>query len=140
MIDRTIDFTVPVISVEDLHANPSDYIILDAREQDEYNVSHIPDAIYVGYDRPELELIEGLDKDKKLLFYCSIGYRSEKIGELAKELGFDQVYNLYGSIFEWVNKGYELESASGDSTMKVHGYNRIWGRWVENDDYEKVFR
>ena len=139
MIDRTIDFTVPLISVEELHANMEDYVILDAREMEEYKVSHIPKAIYVGYDDPELGLIKSIDKDKKLLFYCSIGYRSEKIGEKAKEMGFKEVYNLYGSIFEWANKGYELEDASKQETKKIHGYNWIWGRWINNDTYEKVY-
>jgi rhodanese-related sulfurtransferase len=139
MIDRTIDFTIPLVSVEELHANMEEYVILDAREMEEYKVSHIPKAIYVGYDDPELGLIKSIDKDKKLLFYCSIGYRSEKIGEKAKEMGFKEVYNLYGSIFEWANKGYELEDASKKETKKIHGYNWLWGRWIDNDSYEKVY-
>lgn len=139
MIDRTIDFTIPLISVEELHANMDEYVILDAREMEEYKVSHIPKAIYVGYDDPELGLIKAIDKDKKLLFYCSIGYRSEKIGEKAKEMGFKEVYNLYGSIFEWANKGYELEDTSKKDTKKIHAYNWLWGRWIKNDSYEKVY-
>ncbi len=140
MIDRTIDFTIPLVSVEDLHANMDDYVILDAREKHEYNISHIPKAMYVGYENPEMGLINAIDKDKKLVFYCSIGYRSEKIAEKAKDLGFAEVYNLYGSIFEWANKGYELETTSKEDTKKVHAYNRIWGRWVTNKDYEKVYK
>lgn len=139
MIDRTIDFTVPLLSVEELHDKMDEYVILDAREKSEYEVSHIPNAIYVGYDDPELETIESIDKGKKLLFYCSIGYRSEKIGEKAKELGFTEVYNLYGSIFEWANKGYEMENANDEKTNKVHAYNRIWGRWIQNTEVEKVY-
>ena len=139
LIDKSIDFSIPLISVNELHENLDDFIILDAREKEEFEVSHLPGAIYVGYDQPELKVIENLPRDKKLLFYCSIGYRSEKIGEKAKEMGFDKVYNLYGSIFEWVNEGYELETTNEMPTQKVHGYNWIWGRWIQNKDYEKVF-
>ncbi|GLR18926.1 hypothetical protein GCM10007940_35420 [Portibacter lacus] len=139
MIDRTIGFTIPLLSVEELHENMDDYVILDAREMKEYKVSHLPKAIYVGYDDPELGLIQSIDKDKKLLFYCSIGYRSEKIGERAKEMGFTEVYNLYGSIFEWANKGYELEDSSKAETNQIHGYNWLWGRWITNEAYEKVY-
>ena len=139
LVDNSIDFSVPLISVEEFHENLEDYIILDARERKEYEVSHIPNAIYVGYDQPEIELINNLDKSKKLLFYCSIGYRSEKIAEKAAAMGFDQVYNLYGSIFEWANKGYELENTENEPTNQVHGYNRIWGKWIKNDAYEKVY-
>ncbi len=140
MIDRTIDFSVPVISVEELHGHMDEYVILDAREREEYNVSHIPKALYVGYEEPEIGMIKSLDKNKKLVFYCSIGYRSEKIAEQAKALGFSEVYNLYGSIFEWANKGYELETTSNEKTKKIHGYNWLWGRWIDNDAYEKVYK
>lgn len=139
LIDQSIEFTIPLLSVEELHPQMGEYILLDAREKKEYEVSHLPNAIHVGYDDPDLALIASLDKSKKLLFYCSIGYRSEKIGEKAKELGFEEVYNLYGSIFEWANKGYELEGPGGKPTQKVHGYNWIWGRWIINKDYEKVY-
>jgi len=140
MIDRTIDFTIPLISVEQLHESMDEYVVLDAREKEEYKVSHIPTAMYVGYDHPEWGMVEAIDKDKKLVFYCSIGYRSEKIGEKAKEMGFTEVYNLYGSIFEWANKGYELETTSKEKTKKIHGYNWLWGRWIDNEEYEKVYK
>jgi rhodanese-related sulfurtransferase len=139
LIDRSIDFTVPVISVKELKENMDKYVILDAREKEEFEVSHIPGAKYIGYDHADLGALKGIDKSKELLFYCSIGYRSEKIGEKAKELGFSEVYNLYGSIFEWVNEGYELEDSESQPTKKVHGYNWVWGRWIQNEDYEKVY-
>jgi len=52
LIDKSINFTVPLISVSELHDDFEDYIILDAREKEEYEVSHIPGAIYVGFDNP----------------------------------------------------------------------------------------
>ena len=140
LVDNTIDFTVPLLSVKELNENIDDYLIFDAREKEEYNVSHIPGAKYIGYDNPEWQILEDVDTDRKVLFYCSIGYRSEKLGEKAKEMGFSQIYNLYGSIFEWVNEGYEVVDNSNNPTKKVHGYSWLWGRWIENGKYEKVYK
>ena len=79
----------------------SGYIILDVREQDEYDEGHIPGAILIPYgeiaDRAEKELP---DKDQLILIYCRSGRRS-KIGadELVK-LGYTNVKE-FGGIIDW---------------------------------------
>ena len=40
--------------------------------------------------------------------YCSIGKRSEKVTQKLKKAGYNNVSNLYGGIFEWVNQGNEV--------------------------------
>ena len=72
-----------------------------------------------------------------IVVYCSIGYRSEKIGKKIKNLGFSRVYNLYGGIFEWSNRAYPLIDNQKKKTIKVHGYNQDWGKWLSRG--EKVF-
>ena len=72
-----------------------------------------------------------IPKDAILVVYCSVGYRSEKIGEKLKALGFSKVYNLYGGIFEWSNRGYPLVDQKEQPTTKVHAFNKDWGRWLE---------
>ena len=71
--------------------------------------------------------------------YCSIGYRSEKVGEELKKMGFKNVYNLYGSIFEWVNQGNEVVDENEKVTEKVHTYNKRWSKWIEDGKAEKVW-
>jgi len=134
-----IDFSVPIISCKELSAIKDDesVILLDARELNEYNTSHIPGAKHIGYNKFKKKDLENLDKDSKVIVYCSIGYRSEKIGEKLKDLGFGQVYNLYGSIFEWANQGNQLENKSGETTQELHTYNRQWSKWVDNQAIEK---
>lgn len=127
-----LDFSVALISVDSLYKNQADYVILDAREKEEYLTSHIPNARHLGYKDVNWELINDINKKEKLLVYCSIGYRSEKLGEKLKRKGFE-VYNLYGSIFEWANKGYPLQDAQGKNTYRIHGYNKKWSKWVLND-------
>lgn len=138
-IDRVLDGSVPFISVDELKGNTKDYYILDAREPDEYATSHIPGAHYIGYDDLDLSALEGIAKDKKIVVYCSIGYRSEKIGEKLLDRGFMNVQNLYGSIFEWSNRGFPVYNADGQVTTKVHTYNKRWSKWIDNPKVERVW-
>ncbi len=112
-------------------------IFIDSRKQAEYEVSHIPKAVWVGYENPNLESLEKLDKETPLIIYCSVGYRSEKISLQLEKKGFKKVYNLYGGIFEWVNQGNEVVDNEGKTTDKVHAYNLLWGVWLTNG--EKVY-
>jgi rhodanese-related sulfurtransferase len=137
-INETLSFTVPMISAKEV-LNLKDAIILDAREQKEYKVSHLPNAQCVGYDKMDENLIASLDKNKTIILYCSIGYRSEKVGEKLQKKGFKKVYNLYGSIFEWANLGYPLVTSDGKATNKIHVYDKLWGRWMENNAFIKVY-
>jgi rhodanese-related sulfurtransferase len=138
-VSRLISFSIPVISVEELNQNKSDYVIFDAREKEEYLVSHIEGAKYLGYKDFDASRLEGIPKESKIVLYCSVGYRSEKIGEELKELGFTNVYNLYGSIFEWVNQGYKVVETNGLETKKVHTYNKSWSKWLDETKAEKVW-
>jgi len=114
-------------------------IVLDAREKEEYDVSHIEEAIYLGYKDPDFSTLNDFDKDTPIVVYCSIGYRSEKIGEKLKKLGFNSVRNLYGSIFEWVNQGHKIVDHNGQQTNEIHCYNKKWSKWMINDAYQKVW-
>ena len=113
MFDRKISGmvsrTIPFIGVEDLKNIQDEVIIFDARKLEEYEISHIPQARFIGYKEFSPERLNGIPKEKKIILYCSIGYRSEKIGEKLRKAGLlERIYNLYGSIFEWANRGYPL--------------------------------
>ena len=138
-IIQALDFSIPVVSVDDLRSRPGEFVILEAREKNEFDVSRIPGAQWVGYDDFRLDRLKGIDKDQPVLLYCSIGYRSEKIVEKLRKAGFTQVYNLYGSIFEWGNRGYPLVNEKGEEVKRIHTYNRSWGKWVDEQKLEKVY-
>ncbi len=139
LVHNYLDYSVDVISVNQLLDLEDNYLLLDAREEEEFNVSHIPGAKYIGYKNPHLEVLKDIDHNRKIILYCSIGYRSEKIGIKLSKKGFTDISNLYGSIFEWVNTGQELESIDGKPTKKIHAYNKSWSKWILNKDYELVY-
>lgn len=115
----------------------NDPIYLDAREVEEYEVSHLPDAIRLGYDAPDYKLVDDLDKSRPVVVYCTIGYRSEKMAAKLRKRGFTRVYNLYGSIYAWSLDGFPLEDSEGNSTEMIHTYNEKWGKYFP-DDSKKV--
>nr|MBS0037751.1 rhodanese-like domain-containing protein [Saprospiraceae bacterium] len=139
-VKRYLSFSVPVLSVEKLREHKEDYVILDAREEEEFRVSSIPGSTFVGYRDFDLAGIkERFDLDQPIVVYCSIGYRSEKIGELLQEAGYRKVYNLYGSIFEWANRDFPLVNPENKSTKEIHTYNKRWSKWMDNEALQKVW-
>ena len=138
-VSSTIDFSVPVMGVEELNQKIEQVHLFDTRKKEEFNISHIPGAKYLGYKDFDQKRLGNLPKDTPIVLYCSIGYRSEKIGERLVELGYTNVYNLYGSIFDWVNRGLEVVDQHDQPTQKVHTYNRNWSKWVDESKAQKVW-
>jgi rhodanese-related sulfurtransferase len=140
-IDKYNSNTVEYISVEELAAlieGNKEVKLLDAREPSEYEISHLQDAIFVGYGNFEVTSIQDkIQPQDTLVVYCSIGVRSEQIGEKLKKAGYINVYNLYGGMFEWFNKGYQIYDHENKKTQKIHAYDRIWGKFLERG--QKVY-
>lgn len=143
MVDTTIGHTVPTVTPEQLifeYSRNQNIVILDTREQKEYEVSHIQGAICVGYDNFNLDKVKHISANNKIFVYCSIGYRSEKVGEQLIEAGYSRVYNLYGGIFNWINNDYPVESAKGKPTKRIHGYDKDWAKWINSNKGTIVFK
>lgn len=132
--------TVPLIKPQQASfeiKRDSEIVILDTREKEEYTVSHIRNAKYVGYDHFEMDSLKGIPKNTRIIVYCSVGYRSERIGEKLSKIGFTNVSNLYGGIFEWINNDYPVVEMNNKPTNKVHAYSKSWGKWLIKG--EKVY-
>jgi len=140
MCNGYIEGTVPLATPKQMNRALAlkNTVILDARETKEYNISHVKGAKLVGYDHFKIETIKDIDKNATIYIYCSVGYRSEKIGEKLQKEGFTKVYNIYGGIFNWTNLGYELVDKNGAKTTTVHGYNNDWSKWLNGDKCTKV--
>ena len=82
------------------------YVILDVREQDEYDAGHISGAILIPYTQIEAKANEMLpDKDQLILVYCRSGRRSKIAAEALAELGYTNIKE-FGGILDWP---YEVE-------------------------------
>ena len=84
----------------------NNYIILDVREQYEFDEGHIEGAILIPYTEIA-EKAEGVlnDKDQLILVYCRSGRRSKIAAEELVKLGYTNVKE-FGGIIDWK---YEIE-------------------------------
>jgi len=125
--------SVQNITVDDSIHNPkfSDSVFLDVRSENEKKVSIIPQSISMDQFNKNSKLY----KNKKIIVYCTIGYRSsEKVIELSKK-GF-KAYNLKAGILAWAEQGLLFEK-NGTETKKVHVYAEAWNFLPK--DYEGVY-
>jgi rhodanese-related sulfurtransferase len=132
ILEQQNSHNVPYISVQELSMPKTQVKILDAREKNEFETSHLKNALHVGYHSFELDSVIKFinDKKSKIVVYCSVGIRSEKIASKIKKAGFTNVYNLYGGIFEWKNKGFPIYNSKNIKTDSIHTYSKKWSKWV----------
>lgn len=123
--------SVPYISTSELKLKKY-ILILDTREINEFEVSHLKNAKYVGYNTFDSKKIMQNYKNQNdtIVVYCSIGIRSEKIAEKLLKLGYKNVYNLYGGIFEWKNQGEQVVDFTQKPTENVHAFSKEWSKYL----------
>ena len=122
--------SVPYITVNELASSLDNFIILDARERNEYNVSHISNAHFIGYKSFTMESLKDIPKDQKVVVYCSLGVRSEDIAEQLVKAGYTEVYNLYGGIFKWKNQNLTIRNTKGQKTDSIHAFSKQWSKYL----------
>lgn len=105
-------------------------MLLDVREADEFAISHLAGARRVPPGDVVPPDVLDLDRSTPIVVYCSVGYRSSRFARALEAAGFDQVWNLEGSIFAWANEERPLVREDERPVSEVHPYDRSWGRLV----------
>ncbi len=133
-LKKLLKNSVPIVApgqLKELLEYDSPMVLLDAREKEECDVSHLPGALYAGYKSFDLVTLKDVHKDSLVIVYCSLGIRSEEVGEKLQEAGFTKVRNLFGGLFQWVNLGFPIYNSKNKTTRKVHPYSEQWGQWLK---------
>jgi len=97
--------------VRGLTESPNGEVIVDVREQNEFEESHLPGAVHVPRGHLESR-IEGAarDKSERVVLYCASGNRSALAAKtLQDELGYSNVESMTGGITLWKDRGYHVE-------------------------------
>jgi len=102
-----------------------DPIILDVREQDEWDEGHIPGAVHIPRGNLESR-IEGAapDRSRTILVYCSGGNRSAFAAKSLEELGYDEPVSLAGGFTDWKRNGFPVDVATGLDAPRRARYSR----------------
>jgi molybdopterin/thiamine biosynthesis adenylyltransferase/rhodanese-related sulfurtransferase len=103
----------------------SDPVIVDVREQDEWDEGHVPGAVHIPRGHLESR-IEGAapDRSRQVLVYCSAGNRSAFAAKTLQELGYDEPVSLAGGFTDWKRNGFAVELAAGLEPPQRARYSR----------------
>ena len=129
LLSVLLSHSVPEVSVDTLTSE--NFQLLDTRGYQEFKVSHIPGAVWVGYEEFSPTRLAGIDKQAPVAVYCAVGYRSEQVAERLRQDGYLNVVNVYGGIFEWVNTQRPVVTTDGSETDRIHAYSKFWGFWLK---------
>ena len=78
--------------------------IIDARDKDQFDKSHIPGAVNIEW-RQVLNKRNEIPKNKPVLIYCNTGSLSAQAGFALRMAGYDNLRILQGGFEEWKAKG-----------------------------------
>ncbi|HCK33334.1 MAG: hypothetical protein CMH32_07095 [Micavibrio sp.] len=84
-------------------------ILIDVREQDEYELAHIEGAHLLPLSEFDAEQVPDI-RDKKIIMQCRSGARSHKAGVIAHDIDRPYtIYNMAGGILAWAASGYPVK-------------------------------
>jgi rhodanese-related sulfurtransferase len=88
------------------------FVLVDVREDNEYDKDHLPGAVHLGKGIIERD-IEGKYPDlaTPLVLYCGGGFRSALAADNLQKMGYTNVLSMDGGIRDWREKKYPLESS-----------------------------
>lgn len=107
-------------------------ILLDARAEEEFEVSHLRGAISAPTLPAAMTAVGDAPTDQQIIVYCSVGYRSSQMAGQLSEAGYTNVHNHEGSIFEWANLGWTVYRGD-EEVEEVHPFDEEWGRLLRRD-------
>ena len=105
------------ISVEEVRGDTDssvDFVLVDVREDSEWNASHATGAIHLGKGIIERDIETVIpEADKKIVLYCGGGYRSALAADALQKMGYESVFSLAGGWRAWKDAGMPIEEGSG---------------------------
>ncbi|TMK75540.1 MAG: molybdopterin-synthase adenylyltransferase MoeB [Actinobacteria bacterium] len=102
-----------------------DPVIVDVREQDEWDEGHVPGAVHIprGHLESRIEAAAP-DRSRQVLVYCSAGNRSAFAAKTLQELGYDEPVSLAGGFTDWKRNGFPIDLAAGLEAPQRARYSR----------------
>jgi rhodanese-related sulfurtransferase len=79
-----------------------DHVLVDTREESEWNAAHAAGAIHLGKGVIERDIESTIpDTGKKIVLYCGGGYRSALAADTLQKMGYTNVFSLAGGWRAW---------------------------------------
>jgi sulfur-carrier protein adenylyltransferase/sulfurtransferase len=100
-------------------------VVVDVREQEEWDEGHIPGAVHVprGHLESRIERLAP-DTARPVVVYCSAGNRSAFAAKTLTELGYEDVVSLAGGFTDWKRNGFPVQLQAGLDAPRRARYSR----------------
>lgn len=86
-----------------------DFLLIDTREDREWNKGHIPGAIHMGKGVIERDIEAKVpDTDREMILYCGGGYRSALAADNLTKMGYTKAISMDGGFRGWSVAGYKV--------------------------------
>ena len=85
------------------------FVLIDVREDNEWNLGRIPTAIHLGkgiIERDIESVVE--DRNAELILYCQGGFRSALAAESLNKMGYQNVFSMSGGFGAWVENEFSI--------------------------------
>jgi rhodanese-related sulfurtransferase len=85
------------------------FLLVDVREESEWQKDHLPGAIHLGKGVIERDIERRVpDLDAPIILYCGGGFRSALAADNLQKMGFTNVVSMDGGVREWREKGFPM--------------------------------
>lgn len=84
-------------------------VYLDVREQNEWNLGHLPRATLLPRGVLETSIEQRVPRDTKVIVYCASGNRSALAADTMQHMGYHDVASMAGGFRAWVDAGGEVD-------------------------------
>jgi molybdopterin/thiamine biosynthesis adenylyltransferase/rhodanese-related sulfurtransferase len=102
-----------------------DFLLIDVREQDEWDEGHIPGALHIPRGNLESRIERAApEHSQTVVLYCAAGNRSAFATRALEELGYTDVASLAGGFTDWKRNGLPVELSAGLDAPKRARYSR----------------
>jgi molybdopterin/thiamine biosynthesis adenylyltransferase/rhodanese-related sulfurtransferase len=100
-------------------------VVVDVREQDEWDEGHIPGAVHIprGHLESRIERLAP-DTGRPVVVYCSAGNRSAFAAKTLTDLGYEDVVSLAGGFTDWKRNGFHVQLQAGLDAPRRARYSR----------------
>lgn len=104
----TVQASVQNVSVTDLANAQGDYVIIDVREQWEYDEGHVPGVTLIPLGELESRISE-IPSNKPVYVICRSGNRSTTASNILLKAGLGDIRNVQGGTLAWQQAGLAIE-------------------------------
>ncbi len=88
------------------------FVLVDVREDREFDADHLPGAVHLGKGVIERDIeVAYPDLHTELVLYCGGGFRPALAADNLQKMGYTNVISMDGGIRDWREKGYPLEKS-----------------------------